>query len=133
MPKRVDLDGFSAARCDNPIAHLGIHPGELVTLLTLHQETVVWIDMDIKLRATQMMVDDIDQARQKLLQGVAIFRGLEITAKRVKEPKGSIGGVIFSFSGTIGKHVWNQAIANVMRERAQDVACLEPASGDQGE
>ena len=74
--------------------------------------------MDIKLRATQMMLDDIDQARQKQFQGVAIFREREITTQRVKEPKGSIGGVIFSFSGAIGKHVWNQAIANVMRESA---------------
>src|SRR6266852_1175905 len=41
--------------------------------------------------------------------------------------------MIFPFLCAIGKHVWNQAIAHVMRESAQDVAGLEPASRNQGE
>ena len=32
-PERVDLDRLSAARRHDPIAHLRVHPGELVTLL----------------------------------------------------------------------------------------------------
>ena len=67
-PKRVDLDRFSAARRHHPIAHLRVHPGELITFLALHEQTVLRIDVDIEFRSAQMMLDDVDQRRQQQSQ-----------------------------------------------------------------
>ena len=72
IPKRVDLDRFSAPRCHHPIAHLRVHPGELITFLALAKQTVARIDVDIKLRPAQMMLDDVDQGRQQKFERGAI-------------------------------------------------------------
>src|SRR5262245_52909773 len=65
VPKRVDLDGLSAARCNNPVAHFRIHPGKLVAFLTLREQAVIRIDMNIEPSAADMMLGDVDQRRQK--------------------------------------------------------------------
>src|SRR5215472_693308 len=38
IPQRIDFDGFAAARGDDPVADFGIHPCELITLLSLTEE-----------------------------------------------------------------------------------------------
>ena len=53
----------------------------------------------------------------------------EIATERVEEPEGRVGGVIKPFLLAVGKHVRDQAVADVMRERAQDVARFEAAAG----
>src|SRR5207237_5285444 len=63
----------------------------------------------------------------------AVGCSLEITVQCVKEPKRRVGGVVSAFLGAVRKHVWNQTISDIMRERAQDVAGLEQSSRDQGQ
>src|ERR1700736_2109782 len=84
VPKRVDLDCFSAARGDHPIAHLRIHPGELISFLALREQTIGWIDTNIKFCSAQMVLGDVDQNWQKMLQGVAVVSAFQITTERMK-------------------------------------------------
>src|SRR5437660_8158482 len=97
VPERVDLHRFATTRCDDPVPHLRIHPGELITFFALYEQAVVWIDVNVEPRSTQMMFGDVDQNRQKKLQRGAIGGALKITAERVKEPKRCIGGIVSTF------------------------------------
>src|SRR5260370_1795844 len=90
VPKRVDLDCFSAARGDYPIAHLRIHPGELISFLALREQTVGSIDMNIKFCSAQMMLGEVDQNSQKMLQGVAVVSACQITTERAKKPQACV-------------------------------------------
>src|SRR6266481_6420803 len=113
VPKRVNLDCFSAARGDHPIAHLRIHPGELISFLSLREQAVGWIDMNIKFCSAQMMLGDVDQNWQKKLQRVAVVSAFQITAERVKTPQGCVRSVIHSLLRAVGKHIWNQTVADI--------------------
>src|ERR1700737_2272721 len=114
VPKRIDLDRLTAARCHNPIAHLRVHPGEGIAFFALREQTVGWIDMNIELRATQMAFDDVDQRRQEQFESGAIVRRFQITVERMKEPKRRVGGVIFPFGGLVWEHVWDETVADVI-------------------
>ena len=70
------------------------------------------------------MLGDVDQDRQEEPQGDAVLRFLQVTPERVKEPERRVRRVIKPFLLAVGKHVRDQSVANVMRERAQDVARL---------
>src|ERR1700761_7803548 len=54
VPKRVDFDCFAAPGRHYPILDFCIHPRELITLLTLHQQTVIGIYVDIEPGSTEM-------------------------------------------------------------------------------
>ena len=79
-----------------------------------------------------MVFGDVDQRRQQQFERGAIVRRFEITVERVKEPKRRVRGVIFPFGRFVREHVRNQTVADVMRERAQNVTGFEPAPGRQG-
>ena len=55
IPEGIDLHCFAAARRDNPVANLRIHPSELIAGLALAQQAVAGIDVDAESRAAQMM------------------------------------------------------------------------------
>src|SRR5206468_4498716 len=74
VPERIDLHGFSAAGCDHPVAHFGIHPSKLVAFFTLAQQSIRRIDTDSKAYAANMVLDDVDELRQQLYQRVTIIR-----------------------------------------------------------
>src|SRR6266581_9468496 len=80
-----------------------------------------------------MMVHDVEQLGQNESQGGLVVGQFEISIQRVKEPKRGIGGVIKAFIAAFGKHVWNQSVTNVMRERAQNPAGFIVAAGGQGQ
>src|SRR5438445_358992 len=61
VPERIDFDCFSASRCDDPIADLRIHPGELISIFALPQQSVRRIDADTEEGAANMVFDDIDE------------------------------------------------------------------------
>ena len=128
IPKCIDLDRFTAPRCDNPIFHFRIHPGERVTVLTLCKQTVVWINVNIKLRSTQVVLDDFNQDWQQKFKRNAIVCLLEIAIERVEEPERRVGGIISPFFLLIRKHVWNQTVPDVMRERPKNVTSLKAAA-----
>src|SRR5207244_8152101 len=98
----------------------------------LREETVGWIDMDIKLRSAQMLLDHVDQSGREKFQRRAIIRYLDVTAERVKEPECRVCSVIEALLCAIGKHVRDQTVANVISECAKNVTRFEPATGCQG-
>src|SRR5881397_329373 len=114
IPKRINLDRFAATRRYHPVAHLRIHPRELITFGALREQAVAWIDMNVEASTPQMMLGDIDQDRQQQVQSGPIIGVMQVTTKRVKKPQSRVGGVIKSFLFPIGKHVWDESIANVM-------------------
>src|SRR5260370_22202763 len=119
VPERVNLHCFAATRGDDPSAHLGVHPGELITFLALHEQAVAWIDMNVEARAAQMMFDDLDQDGQKKLQRGPIGSALKITAESVKEPKCCVRGIVSPFLGAVGKPVRNQTLPDLTVQRAR--------------
>ena len=76
-----------------------------------------------------MVVDDVHQRWQQEPQRDVILRVFEITPERMEEPERRVRGVIKTFLLPVGKHVWNQTVADVMREGAQDVSGFERAAG----
>src|SRR2546427_5717965 len=87
VPKGVDLHRLAATRSDDPVPHLRVHPGKLITFLALREQAVVWIDMDVESRSAQMMFGDVDQRGQKKFQCCAVGGSLEIAVQCVQEPK----------------------------------------------
>ena len=53
VPEPVDLHRFPAARRHHPVAHLGIHPGELIAFFSLRKESIRWIDVDTETRSSK--------------------------------------------------------------------------------
>src|SRR5690349_12793155 len=51
VPKCIDLNCFAPTRRNYPIAHLRVHPSELITFTALRQQTVPRIDMNIEASA----------------------------------------------------------------------------------
>ena len=66
IPERIDLYSLSPARSDHPAVHLCIHPGELIALLSLNQQPVVAVDMNVEKCSAQVISNDVQQLRKKL-------------------------------------------------------------------
>src|SRR4051794_6693616 len=58
VPECFNLDGFSMPRRDHPIAHLGVHPGELHSRLAGQQQTIT-IQADAVTCAALVPRDDV--------------------------------------------------------------------------
>src|SRR5262245_10439006 len=65
VPKCIDLNSLASARRHDPITHLCIHPSQLISLHSLDKQSIVRIDVNIKLRSAEMMLGNVDQGRQK--------------------------------------------------------------------
>ena len=61
----------------------------------------------------------------------SIVRGFEIAIQRMKKPERRVGGVIQALVLAFREHVGNQAVANVVGERAQNIAGFDVAAGRQ--
>ena len=133
VPERVDLHGFAAPRRHHPIIHLGIHPRELVALLALPQQTVLGVHPDAEASAAQMVVYDIHKLGQQQPQGGPIRGVVHVAVDRVKIPQRGVGRMIEPLLAAFGKQVGNQAVADIMRERAEDPPGFIGAAGGQRE
>ena len=70
------------------------------------------------------------QLRQQLRRAcVSVVRRVDVAVQGVEEPQRRIGRVIEPFVFAFREHVRDQAVANVVGERAQDVARLVHAAG----
>src|SRR5439155_2178571 len=118
VPKGINLDRFAASRGYHPIAHLRVHPGKLLTFHALCEKAVARIDMNVEASAPQMILRDIDQDRQKQMQSGPILGVMQVATKCVKKPQSCVSGVIKPFLFSIRKHIWDEPIANVVREGA---------------
>ncbi len=56
------------ARGHHPVAHLGVHPGELHALLATVEQAVGRIDLDLVAGASQMPFHDLAQRGIKLAE-----------------------------------------------------------------
>ena len=73
--------------------------------------------------------DDVAQHRQQLAQRFVVAGREQVAIDRVEEPQRRVGGVIQPLALALGKHVRDEPVAHVVRERAQDVAGLaEPVA-----
>ena len=72
------------------------------------------------------------EPRQQLVapSGVSPRVGL-VARQRVEEPQRRVGRVVQALALALREQVRDQAVADVMRERAEDVAGLAVAPGDQ--
>src|SRR5438270_5290113 len=133
VPESVDLDSLTAARSDHPIIDFGIHPRELVTFLSLDQETVSRIHMNVETSSAEMMTDDVEEVRNELLKQVLIVHVLHVAMNSMEEPEGGIRGVIKPLRFSLGEHIGDEPVAYVVGEGSQDVAGFDRASGGHGE
>src|SRR5881394_2630718 len=89
--------------------------------------------MNVEASAPQMMLGDIDQDWQQQMQSGPIVGVMQVTTKRVKKPQSRVGGMIKPFLFSIRKHVWDEPIADVMGEGAQNISRFQTAPGNEGE
>ena len=94
----------------------------------MREQAISWINVNIELRSTQVVLDDVDQNWEQKSKRNAIVCLFEIAIERVEEPERRVSGIISPFFLLIGKHVWNQTVPDVMRERPKDVTGFKAAS-----
>src|SRR5947209_5707469 len=61
IPQCVDLHRLAPPGRHDPVANLGIHPGELIAWLSLPEQTVRWINANAEASAAQVEFDDLLQ------------------------------------------------------------------------
>src|SRR5262249_31399640 len=64
VPEGVDLDGFAAPRCDDQIADLRIHPGQLISRRALNKQTIDRIDSDAEASPALVQCDYLLETRE---------------------------------------------------------------------
>ena len=133
VPQRVDLDRLAAARGHDPVADLGVHPGQLIALLALGQEAVLRIDPDAEFAALDVMTHDVAQDRKHLRQCRLVRNAREIARQRVEEPHRRVGGMVETLGIAFREHVRDQPALHVIGEGAQDPLGFPVPSGDQGQ
>ena len=140
VPQGVDLDRFAAARCHHPLAHPGVHPGELDTRLTGAQQAVSGVHADAIARAPDMPVDDRRQHREHARQRRTVARGLEVGAPGLQVPERGIHTVVVGPGAGTGKDIRQHALVDEAGEGLENAprALLaaggerQPGQGDHG-
>src|SRR5438046_5394628 len=116
IPEGIDLDWLAAAGRHDPIIHLRVHPSKLITFFAFRKQTVGRIDMNIELRSTQVLLDNVYQSGQEKLQRRAIIRYVDVTGERMKEPERRVSGVVKTLLRAIRKHVRDQTVTHAVSE-----------------
>ena len=80
-----------------------------------------------------MVIDDVDQAGDQGVECGAVVRGLDVAVDRVEEPERRVGRVVQALLLALGEHVGDQAVLNVVGERAEDVARFRGSAGGEGQ
>ena len=120
VPERVDLHRLPATGGDHPVAALGVHPGQLVPLLALTEESVVGVDADVEPGPRDVLFDDRLEEGEDVPQELAVVSVNEVAVDGVEEPHGRVRRVIEAIVRALGEQVRDEAVAHVARERLQD-------------
>ena len=125
VPERVDLDRLAAPRRDDPVADLGVHPGQLIagrpwrsrpssgsTPMPKRVPAMWWSTMSTQRREQQPQ----SRSRSPVCAEVAV--------DGVEEPERGVGRVVEALVLALGEQVGDQAVAHVVGERPEDVAGL---------
>src|SRR5262249_41999605 len=86
VPKSVDLNGLAAPRCDDQIAHLCVHPGQLVSGRALYEEAIGGIDSDAEASTVLVQIDDLLETRKQAFECVAVSARLDVALRGMEEP-----------------------------------------------
>ncbi len=132
-PKRVELDRFPASRRDDQVSDLRIHPGELISVGALGQQTVAGVDSNSKIGAPEMPSGDVFEHRQQEAKRVLIAAEGEVPIDGVEEPEGGVGGVVEAEIVALREHVRNEPVMDIASERSKDKTGLREATGGQGQ
>src|SRR5262249_45241816 len=103
IPERIDLHCLAPPWRDHPIADLGVHPGQLIALLPLAQQTILWIHPNAEVRAAQMVLDNVEQLRNHESERSLISRYVEIAIQGMEKPQGGIGRMIEALLFALGE------------------------------
>ena len=127
VPKRLHLHRFPAARGDDEVADLGVHPGQLGAFLAAFEKPV-GAGVDTEQRAALVPGDDLAKNGVKVLpHELHVARVFDIRADGFEIPKGCVDGVIFGRAG-FGEAVGKQPLVDVLGEDQQKLARhLRPA------
>ena len=120
VEERVDLDGLPPPRSHHPVAHLRVHPGELVALSALAKQPVRRVDADAELGALEVRVNDSSQYRQQIGEQLPVAGDGRVAIDRVEEPKCRVGRVIQALRLALREQIRNQSVTHVMGEGAED-------------
>src|SRR5262249_14672339 len=105
VPKCIDLNRFAAPRRHHPIAHLRVHPRELIARRALPQEAVPRIDADAEMRAASVMVHDIEEFGQQQTKRLSIIGGSQIALDGMEVPERRVRRVIKPLTLAVGKKI----------------------------
>jgi len=124
-PQGSDLHWLSGAGGDNPVAHLGIHPGELVIRIPLAQQAVLRVYLYPVEGSSDVPVDAIGQGGPEARHEVATLRwreGIDHSLRRHKHHEGGIDGIVVGRLAVVGEAIGDDALAHVRRETLDDGA-----------
>src|SRR4051794_19499713 len=133
VPERVDLNRFATPRRHHPIVNFGVHPCELIAFLSLDQEVVSRVHMNVEASSTKVVADDVEQVGNQLLKQVLIVHMLQITMDSMKEPERGIRRVIQTLRFTFGEHVGDEPVTYVVGKGSEDIAGFDRAPRGHGE
>ena len=78
-------------------------------------------------------VDDLFKLRKQPLQRAVVTAHLNIALRRMEEPKSCVGGVIEPLTLSLGKHVRDESVLQILREGSQDVSGFLGAARCEGQ
>src|SRR2546426_599644 len=105
VPQRLNLDRLARPRGDDPIADLGVHPGELNTRLTAGEQSIFSSANAIS-RALDMPIDDVLQTSvQMILNEGTVAAILQQRPYSLEEPQCGVHSVVLRRFVRVGKAV----------------------------
>ena len=69
------------------------------------------IDVNVEVRATQMVTHDVDHARQNVIEQMPVLGMFVIAVERLEKPESGVGGMIQPVHPAFREHVGDQAVA----------------------
>src|SRR5207245_11387961 len=132
-PERLHLDRLADPRCYDPVAHLGLHPGERYPRLAGRQKTVL-VEPDPVTGAVRVAVHDgpdgvlEPSGLRNLRLGTARSRGAQKLAYRDHEPERRVHRVVLGGLAALGETVREHPLRKAPGPLEEDGAGLiEPA------
>ena len=135
-PQRLDLHRLADPRCHHPVAHLGVHPGQLDARHACRQQSV-GVAADAEARPPRVSLEDgahgTSQAVPLVLRHGArpAAGGGQVVVHRHDVPQRRVHAVVLGAVALLHEPVRQHPLRDLRRPGEQDVAGLiEPAVGD---
>ena len=133
IPQRVDLDWLADARRDDPIADLGIHPGQLHTHHTRAEQAIACVNTNIVAGAFDVPINDRFEDEEKFLEQRCVLRRLQVAINRVEIPERRVYRVVFNrrgccIGGNVGETVGELTLVHVFRKGQKNISGFGKAS-----